>query len=132
MEIRIDSFAGKTFVGIYQTHTTSLEMKNDPSKWISVKLVTFFVICGSKFLGFCYEKLLLNFLSWLNFIMSLGLKTHLEDAQKMKEQEQADYVQKIVRWFYNCGSILQLRQIILLTYTDLHNLPWTVLCVTSV
>ena len=52
----IDSFAGKTFVGIYQTPTTSLEMKNDPSKWISVKLVTFFVICGSKFLGFCYEK----------------------------------------------------------------------------
>ena len=29
--------------------------------------------------------------------MSLGLKTHLEDAQKRKEQEQADYVQKIVR-----------------------------------
>ena len=48
--------------------------------------------------------------------MSVGLKTHLEDAQKMKEQEQADYVQKIVRWFYNCGSILQLRQIVLLTY----------------
>ena len=29
--------------------------------------------------------------------MSLGLTTHLEDAQKMKEQEQADYVQKIMR-----------------------------------
>ena len=29
--------------------------------------------------------------------MSLGLKTHLEDAQKRKEQEQAGYVQKIVR-----------------------------------
>ena len=64
--------------------------------------------------------------------MSVGLKTHLEDAQKMKEQEQADYVQKIVRWFYNCDSILQVRQIVLLTYTDLHNLPWTVVCVTSV
>ena len=50
----------------------------------------------------------------------------------MKEQEQADYVQKIVRWFYNCDSILQVRQIVLLTYTDLHNLPWTVVCVTSV
>ena len=31
--------------------------------------------------------------------MSVGLKTHLEDAQKGKEQEQADYVQKMVRWF---------------------------------
>ena len=29
--------------------------------------------------------------------MSLELKTYLEDAQKRKEQEQADYVQKIVR-----------------------------------
>ena len=29
--------------------------------------------------------------------MSLGLKTHLEDAQKRKEQEQANYVKKIVR-----------------------------------
>ena len=29
--------------------------------------------------------------------MSLGLTTYLEDAQKWKEQEQANYVQKIVR-----------------------------------
>ena len=29
--------------------------------------------------------------------MSLGLTTYLEDAQKRKEQEQADYVQKMVR-----------------------------------
>ena len=29
--------------------------------------------------------------------MSVGLKTHLEDAQKRKEQEQANYAQKIVR-----------------------------------
>ena len=29
--------------------------------------------------------------------MSLGLPTYLEDAQKRKEQEQADYVRKIVR-----------------------------------
>ena len=29
--------------------------------------------------------------------MSLGLATYLEDAQKRKEQEQADYVRKIVR-----------------------------------
>ena len=38
-------------------------------------------------------------LSKLNklIIMSLGLTTYLEDAQKRKEQEQADYVQKIVR-----------------------------------
>ena len=27
----------------------------------------------------------------------LGLATYLEDAQKRKEQEQADYVRKIVR-----------------------------------
>ena len=38
-------------------------------------------------------------LSKLNklIIMSLGLTTYLEDAQKRKEQEQADYVRKIVR-----------------------------------
>ena len=29
--------------------------------------------------------------------MFSGLKTHLEDAQKRKEQEQVDYVQKMVR-----------------------------------
>ena len=29
--------------------------------------------------------------------MSLGLTTYLEDAQKRIEQEQANYVQKIVR-----------------------------------
>ena len=29
--------------------------------------------------------------------MSLGLTTYLEDAQKRKEQEQANYVQKMVR-----------------------------------
>ena len=32
--------------------------------------------------------------------MSVGLKTHLDDAQKRKEQEQANYAQKIVRWFF--------------------------------
>ena len=60
MEIWIDPFAGKRLVGIYQTHTTSLEMENDPSKWISVKLITFFVSWGSKFLDLNYKK---NF-SW--------------------------------------------------------------------
>ena len=79
------------------THT-SLEIENDPSKWISVKLITFFVIWGSKF--FLLKKLLFNFLRWINFIMSVGLKTHLDDAQKRKEQEQANYAQKIVRWFF--------------------------------
>ena len=37
MEIQTDPFAGKRLVGIYQMHTTSLEMENDPSKSISVK-----------------------------------------------------------------------------------------------
>ena len=100
MEIWIDPFAGKRLVGTYQTHTTSLEMENDPSKWISVKLITSFVSWGSKFSGFNKKKTSLE-LSKLNklIIMSLGLTTYLEDAQKRKEQEQADYVQKIVRWF---------------------------------
>ena len=100
MEIWIDPFAGKRLVGTHQTHTTSLEMENDPSKWISVKLITSFVSWGSKFSGFNLKK---NF-SWLFklnklIILSLGLTTYLEDAQKRKEQEQANYVQKIVRWF---------------------------------
>ena len=34
MEIWIDPFAGKRLVGTHQTLTTSLEMENDPSKWI--------------------------------------------------------------------------------------------------
>ena len=75
-------------------------MENDPSKWISVKLITSFVSWGSQFSGFNLKK---NF-SWLFklnklIILSLGLTTYLEDAQKRKEQEQANYVQKIVRWF---------------------------------
>ena len=55
-----------------------------------LKLVTLFVNWRSKFLGFNYKKIHLNFVSSINFIMSLGLKTHLEDAQKRKEQEWAD------------------------------------------
>ena len=71
--------------------------------------------------------------------MSVGLKTHLEDAQKRKEQEQADYVQKIVRWFLQ----LMVFAIVVVFYSlhvdnvfdkyyNFHNLPWTVGCVRSV
>ena len=68
--------------------------------------------------------------------MSVRLKTHLEDSQKRKEQEQADYVQKKVRWFLQ----LMVFAIVVVFYSldnffdkyyNFHNLPWTVGCVKS-
>ncbi|CAH3145989.1 unnamed protein product [Pocillopora meandrina] len=61
---------GKRLVGIYQTHTTTLEMENDPR-----------------------------------------LTTYLEDAQKRKEQEQADYVQKITSFREEAQQTLAKRKV---------------------
>ncbi|CAH3170109.1 unnamed protein product [Pocillopora meandrina] len=44
-------------------------------------------------------------------IMSLGLATYLEDAQKRKEQEQADYVQKITSFREEAQQTLAKRKV---------------------
>lgn len=79
-------FLGNKLKSSNQAGRDLFEEENDPSKCILVRTSSF-----AKNFEFVLD---LQQASKIN--MFLGLEKHLEDAQKRKEQEQADYIQRMV------------------------------------